>query len=86
MITLLKKESRIQGIYNLKYSQPLERWHAYDGDTYYCPIHCGDGFRIRVNDSFFTARMELDNHWYVVIHTDKFRLHPKQNYDVILLF
>jgi hypothetical protein len=35
---------------------------------------------------YFLARVERDTQWYLLINDDKFRLHPKQKYDVILLF
>jgi len=86
MIPFLEKNTLPQVIHKLKYSQPLERWHAYDGEMYYGPIHCGEGFCIRIKDCYFKACMELDTHWYVFIDHEKFRLHPKQIYDVILQF
>ena len=86
MRLLSKKASQPKESHQLKYSLAHERWHVYEGDTYCYAIHCGDGFSIRVKDCYFTARMELDTHWYVLIDMDKFQLHPKQTYDVIMLF
>ncbi len=86
MITFPRKENRPRAIHKLKYLDSLERWHAYDGDTYFGPIHCGDSFYIQIENYYFQARMELDAQWYMLIGIDKFRLHTKQSYDVILLF
>lgn len=80
----ISKGRPIKVVHQLKYCPALERWHAYDGDTYCYSIHCGDGFCLRVQDHYFPARMELDTHWYVLIEDDKFRLHPNQIYDAFL--
>lgn len=73
-------------IQQLVYIPASKRWHAYEGKTYCCPIHCGDFISIRVKDRYFPARVELDTQWYLLIDDIKFRLHPKQKYEVILLF
>lgn len=73
-------------VHKLVYRPSTKRWHAYEGKNYCCPIHCGDFIAIRVKDRYFTARVELDTQWYLLIDDIKLRLHPKQNYDAILLF
>lgn len=32
------------------------------------------------------VRVERDTQWYLLIHDDKFRLHPKQKYDASYYF
>lgn len=73
-------------VHQLRYCKSSKRWHAYEGKAHCCPIHCGDPICIRVKDRYFQARVELETQWYVIIEDQKFRLHPKQKYDVILLF
>ncbi len=73
-------------VHQLKYDRLTKRWHAYEGNTYCCPIQRGDPVCIRVKDRYFQASVEMDTQWYVLIEQDRFRLHPKQKYDVILLF
>ena len=82
----MKKEKPTLPVHQIVYCSTSERWHAYNEDIYCCPIHCGDGFCIRIKDRYFSVRIELDKEWYILIDEDKFRLHPKQKYDVILLF
>jgi hypothetical protein len=73
-------------IHQLIYCSSSDHWQAYETGEYYCPIHCGDSICIRIKDRYFEARVELDSEWYVLIEEDKFHLHPKQTYDVILMF
>ena len=72
-------------MHKLVYLPGSKRWHAY-GDSYCCPIHRGDQICIRVRDRYFPAVIELDRRWYLLISDTKFYLHPKQRYDVILMF
>lgn len=76
----------MQYVHKLLYDPKSKRWHAYEEDNYCCPLHCGDQICIRVETRYFPARIELDNQWYVYIGEQKFRLHPKQQYDAILMF
>lgn len=73
-------------VHQIVYCPSSKRWHAYEGEHYYCPIHAGDALCIRVDDRYFPARVERDARWYLLIGDDKFALHPKQKYDAILLF
>ena len=76
----------VHHVHQLVYCHSSKRWHAYKDEAYCCPIHCGDSICIRVKDRYFLARVERDTQWYLLIEDDKFRLHPKQKYDAILLF
>lgn len=76
----------MQSIHKLIYEPETERWHAYEENNYCCQLHCGDPICIRVESRYFPARIELDTEWYVFIDNMKFRLHPKQKYDAILMF
>lgn len=76
----------MQYVHKLLYDSKTKRWHAYEGNSYCCPLHCGDPICIRVETRYFQARIELDTEWYVFIDDMKFRLHPKQKYDAILMF
>ena len=82
----MNREAPTLPVHEMVYCSQSKRWHAYAGSNYCCPLVCGDGFCIRVKDRYFTARLEIDRAWYVLIDADKFRLHPEQIYDVILLF
>jgi hypothetical protein len=73
-------------VHRLVFCKSSQRWHAYEGNNYCCPIHCGDPICIRVKDRYFEARVEMDSQWYVLIAGEKFWMHPKQKYDAILLF
>jgi hypothetical protein len=73
-------------VHKLVYNRSSKRWHAYNEGNYCSPIFCGDPICIRVKDRYFQARIEKDTAWYVLIEGIKFRLHPKQKYDAILLF
>ena len=76
----------MQFVHKPIYDPKTKRWHAYEGNNYCCPLHCGDSICIRVETRFFPARIELDTEWYIFIKDMKFRLHPKQKYDAVLLF
>lgn len=73
-------------LHQLMYCSISKRWHAFEGEFYCCPVHIGDPICIRVKDRYFQATVEKDTQWFIAIDGEKFRLHPKQTYDVILLF
>lgn len=76
---------QMQSIHKLIYDPKTKRWHAYEGRNYRCPLHCGDYIDIRVKTHYLPARIERDTQWYVIIEDLKFRLHPKQIYEAILI-
>jgi|GraSoiStandDraft_2_1057267.scaffolds.fasta_scaffold717636_1 Domain of unknown function (DUF5348) len=73
-------------LHQIVFCPTSKRWHAYEEQVYCCPIHIGDSISIRIKDRYFQAQVERDTQWYISIEDEKFRLHPKQKYDVILLF
>ncbi len=52
----------------LKYNEETERYNDF---------HCGEVFKIKVNDKWKTVRIEMGNNWYV-IDEDRFRCSCKE--------
>ena len=52
----------------LEYNEENERYNDF---------HCGEVFKIKVNDKWKTVRIEMGNNWYV-IDEDGFRCSCKQ--------
>ncbi len=75
----------MQQVHKLIYDPKTKRWNAYDEKNYCDSLYQGDEICIRVENQFFPATIELDTQWYVSIDGIRFRLHPKQVYDAILI-
>lgn len=52
----------------LEYNEATERYND---------LHCGEMFKIKVNDKWKTVRIEMGNNWYV-IDEDGFRCSCKE--------
>lgn len=67
------------------YEPETDRWIVYSGGDYYCALHCGDCFSLKVEGSYFPVRVEMDNDWYVILDIYKIVLNPKQEYAIYLV-
>lgn len=68
----------------LAYEADTDRWHVYCGNEYFCSIHCGDCFKLRVEDHYLPVRIEMDYEWYVVLDTYKIVLSPRRKYAILM--
>jgi|SRR5690554_291767 len=66
----------------LAYEADSDRWHVYNGDEYYCPVHCGECFGLKVEGRYIPVRMEPGNDWYVILDIYKIVLNPRLKYDI----
>lgn len=66
----------------LAYEVETDRWNVYNGGKYYCALHCGDCFGLKVEGSYLPVRVEMDNDWYVILDIYKIVLNPMRRYAI----
>lgn len=71
-------------MHQLIYCDKTGRWLACDPDFDDVPMFCGDPFDINIAGHWVPCRLEMDIDWYILIEDERFRLHPKTKYQVIL--
>ena len=52
---------------NLFYDKESGRYDIRFGmESYYCGLHCGECFEVKINDVWVPVRIEMDEDWYLV--------------------
>lgn len=68
---------------DLIYDNDLECWMVeLNGRTF--GLHCGECFELVIGNNRVPCRLELDNHWYVIIDESRFNLRAKEVYKVVI--
>lgn len=73
----------MQTINKLNYDKSTDRWYTVTKNNEY-PMHCGEAFLIKIGNVKLPCRLEIDNDWYVISNGIKIRLHPKEQYEIII--
>lgn len=68
----------------LKYDRETDRWGYPQGndDWLIDYLHCGDVFLLKIGEHSLKCRIEMDNDWYVISSKTRFKLHPKETYEI----
>ncbi|WP_019638523.1 DUF5348 domain-containing protein [Paenibacillus fonticola] len=70
--------------YTLKYDKNEDTWRAITEANRKFSMHCGDIFHINMGKIQLPCRLEMDSDWYAICESVRFRLHPKEEYKIIL--
>lgn len=70
--------------YKLKYNKSTDRWNAITETKDDYSMHCGDMFQIVLGQTLISCRLEMDSDWYVISNGTKIKLHPKEEYKILI--
>ncbi|WP_052339457.1 DUF5348 domain-containing protein [Gorillibacterium massiliense] len=70
----------------LQYDKEYDRWGYQSGKEAWLIdyLHCGDVFYLEIGEQKLKCRIEMDNDWYVISSNKRFKLHPKEQYEIII--
>lgn len=74
----------MQTKYTMRFDANQDRWYTTSEDNHQSPIHCGETFIILLAHNKIQCRIEMDSDWYIIFGNKRFKLHPKETYEIQL--
>lgn len=67
----------------MHYNNEDDRWYVRLA-TREVALHCGEFLQIILENCVMPCRIELDESWYIIMAQNKFILHPRERYTVVI--
>jgi hypothetical protein len=68
-------------VVEMRYDEEHGRWTARLGGRDY-GMHCGECFELMIGQNMIPCRLEMDQHWYVIIEDVRLNLRTRDSYRV----
>ncbi|TVX97956.1 DUF5348 domain-containing protein [Cohnella terricola] len=83
----MKSPKTTKATFILKYDNGIDRWgYPLDNEDWSKDyFHCGDVFLLKIGEQMLKCHIEMDNDWYIISGNQRFRLHPREHYEIIIL-